>query len=77
MLDNETYKEFTEKLHSGIKRDIMAYYQYWKKFQTPGEKISSRIYDQYLKSQAQEEGIMSYHAVVELLVGEYRKFGRL
>lgn len=77
MADREKYKVATEKLHPGIKRDIKAYYRYWRKFQTPVEKVSSKIYDQYLKSQDQHEGIMSYHAVVELLVGEYRKFGSL
>lgn len=76
-VDREKYKEAAEKLHPGIKRDIRAYYRYWDKFQTPVEKVSSKIYDQYLKSQDQHEGIMSYHAVVELLVGEYRKFGEL
>ncbi len=76
-IDKEKYKEFTNELVPGIKRDIKAYYQYWEKFQTPVEKVSSKIYDQYLKSQSQEEGIMSYNAVVELIVGEYRKTGDL
>jgi hypothetical protein len=75
--DRSKHKELVENLHPGIIRDIKAYFKYWSKFQTPIEKASSKIYDQYLKSQSQEQGIMSYHAVVELLIGEYRKFGTL
>lgn len=76
-MDIEKYKEVAKELHPGIKRDIRAYYRYWNKFQTPVEKVSSKIYDQYLKSQDQHAGIMSYNAVVELLIGEYREFGGL
>ncbi len=44
---------------------------YWAQFEGPVEKVSSQVYDGYLKAQGQELGIRSYGACVDLLVAYY------
>ncbi len=44
---------------------------YWAQFEGPVEKVSSQVYDGYLKAQGQELGIRSYGACVDLLVAYF------
>lgn len=54
-----------------VLRDFEVNREYWKKFETPVQTVSTEIYDSFLKSYDQELGMKSYGACVDLLVNYY------
>lgn len=60
---------FTEEMS----HDWQQNYYYWQQFQSPVEDVAKEVYDNFLKSNAQELGIRSYGACVDLLVSYYRE----
>ena len=56
----------------GIERDLYDLNLFWKQFEGPIERTSSKINNAYLKSNMQEDGIHSYGRMVDLLIAEYR-----
>lgn len=77
-VDPDTWREmvalyFTEELSSDWERN----YNYWKSFESPVEDVAKEVYDGFLKSNAQELGIRSYGACVDLLVAYYQEHGIL
>jgi hypothetical protein len=65
-------------LKSKIDTNVLGDFAYakakWKKYQIPlVRKVSSTIYDLFLKSNNQDDGIQSYGLVVELLIAHNRK----
>ncbi len=74
--DSIAYYQLKSQIDSSVIGDFDYARAKWKKYQIPIlRKISSGIYDIFLKSNNQDEGIKSYGLVVELLVGEMRKNG--
>jgi len=70
--DADTYWELRGSYSEGIKRDLAAISQYWKKYQTPVQDFSSSVNDTYLKANRQEDGVKSYGRMVDLLIAEYK-----
>lgn len=69
----DRYSQIRTNYSEGITRDLNAINQYWKKYETPVEDISSSINNTYLKANRQEDGVKSYGRMVDLLIAEYKK----
>lgn len=70
--DKELHGELKKEYGDALKRDLIFINNYWKKFQGPVEKASTRMNDIYLKSNMQHDGVYSYGRMVDLLLAEYR-----
>ena len=58
-------------LSEGVKRDLHERNEYWKQFETPVKEVSTNINNGFLTVQGQEDGVLSYNRVVELILGYY------
>lgn len=61
-----------KKYGNGLRKDLAAISQYWKRYEGKVEEISSNVNDTYLKSNRQEEGVKSYGRMVDLLLAEQK-----
>jgi hypothetical protein len=72
--DSTLYFQMKSKIDTTVLGDFAYAKAKWKKYQIPlVRKISASVYDLFLKSNNQDEGIKSYGLVVGLLVAEIRK----
>ncbi len=71
--NNEKYSELLTTYSSGVMEDIRFNNTFWSKYSGPVERASNKINDTYLKAQNQKTGVKSYGAMVDLLIGKYRK----
>jgi len=69
----EDYFELRESFSAGVARDIKASNNYWEKYETQLQDLSSSINDAYLKANMQNDGVRSYGRMVDLLIAEYLK----
>ncbi len=70
--DRETYIALRENYGPGVVRDLAANREFWQRYSGPVEEISTRVNDNYLKSQGQADGVKSYGRMVDLLLAERR-----
>lgn len=71
--DQDLWQTVYDSLPNGAKLDIRNNNTYWAQFQNSAVKqVSNRVYDGFLKSYGQEQGLKSYGTVVDLLVAYYR-----
>jgi hypothetical protein len=70
--DNGTYNGLREDLHPGIWRDMAFLNHFWDEYEGVMEEVAEAVNDVYLKSNSQEEGILSYGMVVDLLLADYQ-----
>ncbi len=70
LADLEAWKRCAEKRSPAVLRDLQFSRNYWRRFESPIEKVSSAINDAYLKSQGQVYGVRSYGRMVDLLLAE-------
>lgn len=75
--DKERYKLLCARYSDGVRRDLQQNDEFWSRYEGPVEKISDRINDTYLKSNMQKDGVFSYGRMVDLLIDEYRKTGKI
>ena len=54
-----------------VLRDFAANRAYWAKFETPVQKVSNTVYENFMYSYDQHMGLKSYGACVDLLVNYY------
>ena len=66
--DRERFNEVYASLSDEVKADLQFNNEYWRKYESPISGVSDAVYDTFLKSYGQELGILSYGAVVDLLV---------
>jgi len=72
-IDTSGYKELISALSPEVINDLNFNSEFWSRYSGPIEEASSKINDTYLKANKQKAGIKSYGAMVDLLIGEYRK----
>ena len=60
-----------ESLDDGPRSDLRRNNEYWEQYETKAAEVSETVYDSFLQSNGQEEGIRSYGACVDLLVAYY------
>ncbi|KPM31696.1 Hypothetical protein I595_2191 [Croceitalea dokdonensis DOKDO 023] len=73
-IDDELHSIIYNKLNSGVKINYQEIAVFWKQYQNPMEPVFKWIFDAFLKSNNQNQGIESYNAVVGLLVNFYKDY---
>ncbi|RDY61063.1 DUF3810 domain-containing protein [Flagellimonas nanhaiensis] len=73
--DNERFQELLEQINPGVKENFREVAKFWERYENPLEPVFKSIFNAFLKANNQQEGIKSYHAVVELLINYDAKYG--
>jgi hypothetical protein len=71
--DIEAYSVLHQQYSEGVKKDLEAEDNFWKKYSGKIEKISSKVNNSYLKSNGQSDGTESYGRMIDLLLAQYKK----
>jgi len=71
--DPERYSQVAVLISDAVQRDRAANSAYWRQFEGPAAKVSTRVNDVYLKTNRQSEGVQSYGQMVDLLLADYRQ----
>lgn len=71
--DYERFHELRSNYSEGLRRDLAQLSAFWEEHEGWFEKISTKINDIFLKTNRQEDGVLSYNRMVDLLVAEYRQ----
>lgn len=69
--DYDKYAAVYASYSDGMKRDLADYHTYWDAFEGPVEEAVTEVNDNYLKFNNQEDGVMSYGMMVDLLLAYY------
>lgn len=70
--NQKLWQQVWDSLPEGARADIRFNNAYWESFQGPAAEASRKVYDTYLKSNGQADGMKSYGTVVDLLVAYYQ-----
>lgn len=66
----ETYSE-------GVRRDLVAYNEFYKPYEGEVEKAATKVNDTYLKGNGQVSGVKSYGEMVDLLLEQFMQKGSI
>lgn len=69
--DRDRWKAVYSSLDQRILKDFQENREYWARFDTPVQKASNTVYENFLYSYDQDLGLKSYGACVNLLVNYY------
>lgn len=72
MKNEKEFDRLKVKINPGIIKNYRESETFWQQYDTLIDKAFHTFYDQYLKSNQQEEGIDSYSKFVDLLVNYYK-----
>lgn len=72
MKNEKEFDRLKVKINPGILKNYRESETFWQQYDTLIDKAFHAFYDQYLKSNQQEEGIDSYSKFVDLLVNYYK-----
>ncbi len=72
MKNEKEFDRLKVKINPGILKNYRESETFWQQYDTLIDKAFHTFYDQYLKSNQQEEGIDSYSKFVDLLVNYYK-----
>lgn len=71
-VDTENYKLIMDSLSDSVYADLKHNRDFWKRYEGPVSEASNKANDSYLRSNGQTEGVKSYGAMVDLVVGYLR-----
>lgn len=66
--DEKLFEQLKLKVHPGVIENYRESEAFWKQYDTFIDKAFHAFYDQYLKSNQQEDGIDSYSKFIDLLI---------
>lgn len=69
--DPAAYREIASALPEGVRADLRANYDYWESHHTGFTDTSQKVYDSFIKSNGDPNGVRSYGMVVDLLLAYY------
>ena len=69
--DRAAWEQIYGSLDEAVLRDFAANRAYWQRFETPVQEASNTVYESFLQSYDQSQGLKSYGACVDLLVNYY------
>lgn len=72
--DKDIYQKYVSIIPLGIKKNIRENQEFWKRYENPAEPLFKIFYDNYLKVNQQESGLLSYNQLVDLLVAYNEKY---
>ena len=71
---NEKLEDYTSRLDPKVKSDIRYNSEFWNKYYNNFfDRITNYLYDFYLKSNKQEDGILSYNKVSNFIIDYYHR----
>jgi hypothetical protein len=73
--DSNLVKSLNQQLHPLVKKDLKEYKAYLKTHETILQDWTNKIFDLFLKSNHQEQGINSYRDVVGWVIAYKNKYG--
>ena len=73
--DTSLFREFFEKLHPRVLKDVEELRRFYRNYQNPVEPIIAWSYGHFLKANNQPAGKQTYNEVVAWLIAYYKKFG--
>ncbi|MGF7056630.1 hypothetical protein HNR33_000294 [Brassicibacter mesophilus] len=71
--DKERYKKIKKLYSEEVIKDLAEINEFWKQYQGPIEKASTKINNAYLKANNQKDGVKSYGRMVDLLIAEHKR----
>lgn len=71
-VDPEGYRLVMDSLTDSVFADIKHNWDFWNRYEGRASEISNKANDNYLRSNGQAEGVKSYGAMVDLVVGYLR-----
>ena len=72
--DYESWEAIYSGLDGRVLADLKANRDYWQRYDTPVQKASNAVYENFLYSYDQDLGLKSYGACVDLLVNYYYEY---
>jgi len=75
--DSLLVKDYKKQLSPYVIKDFEHIRQFYKKYDNPLEPVIRKLYGQYLKANAQPEGLRSYNEVVAMLMAYFKKYGKV
>lgn len=73
--DGDMWDEVQAYVSDGMRRDMDERGEYWKQFEGKVQEVSSSVNDAFITIQGDDDGILSYSRVVELILAYYEKTG--
>jgi len=70
----EQYNELFDMLPQQLRCDFAAAHAYWQAFQGRAADLATRTNDAYLRLNQQQDGVLSYGRMVDLLLAYYRAY---
>lgn len=71
--DTAAFKQLKIKISPLVHRDLLTERAYWKSFESKAGIFSSILYDNYLKTNNQPQGLKTYNRMIRLVMAWYRK----
>ena len=71
--DYEAYREIRSELCEEAEVDLEANSQFWQKYESPVAEVANEVNDTYLKANGQQDGVVSYDRMVELILAYNRQ----
>lgn len=72
-IDYESWEEIRPILSEAVEPDLKANSEFWDKYDGAVAEVADRINDTYLKANGQDEGVLSYGRMADLIVVYYHK----
>lgn len=69
--DRAAYLEIASALPESVRADLRANYDYWESHHTGFSDTSQKVYDSFIKSNGDPNGVRSYGMVVDMLLAYY------
>ncbi|MCK0131331.1 DUF3810 domain-containing protein [Flavobacteriaceae bacterium F08102] len=73
--DSIAAKEIIKRIPQGVLKNIKESQQFWEGYQNKLEPFFKLFYDNYLKANRQQDGMLGYSKMVNLLVAYREKYG--
>ena len=69
--DQDAWRAIRDTLPDTVRLDLYLNNVYWAQFEGKVQDAAQNVYDSFLKSQGEEQGIQSYGTVVDMLMSYY------
>lgn len=69
--DQDLWQTVQSYVSEGMRKDLQAQNAYWDQFEGEVQEISSSINNSFIEAHGDEDGVLSYNRVVQLVLGYY------
>lgn len=75
--DLDLAREVANLYSEDLRRDIVSYREFWRRYEGRTSEVAERVNDGYLRSNRQDDGVKSYGRMVDLLLAHYKAENRI